>query len=54
MKDENGHYYRDLKTAFVYRSAYQESCKCRAHPWEAEAQARHAGYAQGAMPTRQR
>jgi hypothetical protein len=54
MRDENGRYYRDLKTAFVYRSAYQESCKCRAHPWEAEAQARHAGYAQGARPTRQR
>lgn len=54
MKDENGRYYRDLKTAFVYRSAYQESCKCRAHPWEAEAQARHAGYAQGARPMRQR
>ena len=46
MRDENGRYYRDLKTAFVYRASYLESCKCRAHPWEAEAQARHAGYAQ--------
>jgi Protein of unknown function (DUF2865) len=46
MRDENGRYYRDLKTAFVYRTSYLESCKCRAHPWEAEAQARHAGYAQ--------
>jgi len=55
MKDDSGRYYRDLKTAFVYRSAYLESCKCRAHPWEAAAQARHAGYAQAARPrTRQR
>src|SRR5262245_8354980 len=55
MKDDSGRYYRDLKTAFVYRSAYLESCKCRAHPWEAAAQARHAGYAQTAKPrTRQR
>jgi uncharacterized protein DUF2865 len=55
MRDDSGRYYRDLKTAFVYRSAYLESCKCRAHPWEVEAQARHAGYAQEARPgTRQR
>jgi hypothetical protein len=45
MKDENGRYYRDLKAAFLYRTLYLESCKCRAHPWEPEAQARHAGYA---------
>jgi hypothetical protein len=50
MQDENGRYYGDLKTAFVYRSAYLESCKCRAHPWEAESQARHAGYAQETRP----
>jgi hypothetical protein len=55
MRDENGRYYRDLKTAFVYRTSYLESCKCRAHPWEAAAQARHAGYAQDAKPnSRQR
>ena len=52
MRDENGRYYRDLKTAFVYRSSYLENCKCRAHPWEAEAQARHAGYAQEVKPNR--
>ncbi len=50
MKDENGKYYSDLKTAFVYRTSYLVDCKCRAHPWEAEAQARHAGYAQQAKP----
>jgi Protein of unknown function (DUF2865) len=51
MRDENGRFYRDLKTAFVYRSSYLESCKCRAHPWEAEAKARHAGYVQNAKPS---
>jgi hypothetical protein len=55
MQDENGRYYSDLKTAFIYRTSYLESCKCRAHPWEAEAQARHAGYAQaGKLGQRQR
>lgn len=54
MRDENGRSYRDLKTAFVYRSSYLENCKCRAHPWEAEAQARHAGYAQEVKPNRRR
>jgi hypothetical protein len=48
MRDENGRFYRDLKTAFVYRTSYIESCKCRAHPWEPAAQARHAAYARGA------
>jgi hypothetical protein len=48
MKDETGKYYTDLKTAFIYRTSYLANCKCRAHPWEAEAQARHAGYAQAA------
>jgi hypothetical protein len=52
MRDDSGRYYRDLKTAFVYRSAYLESCKCRAHPWEVEAKARHAGYAQEVRPGR--
>ena len=52
MRDANGRYYRDLKTAFVYRSSYLGNCKCRAHPWEAEAQARHAGYAQEVKPNR--
>jgi len=45
MRDDSGRSYKDLKTAFVYRASYLASCKCRAHPWEAEAQARHARYA---------
>ena len=51
MRDEHGRSYRDLKTAFVYRTSYVESCKCRAHPWEPAAQARHAAYARGARPS---
>jgi hypothetical protein len=54
MRDEDGRYYRDLKTAFIYRTSYVESCKCRAHPWEAAALARHAGYAQSAKPPQPR
>jgi hypothetical protein len=54
MRDENGRYYRDLRTAFVYRTSYVESCKCRAHPWEAAAQDRHAGYARAAKPSQLR
>jgi Protein of unknown function (DUF2865) len=54
MRDENGRYYRDLKTAFVYRTFYVESCKCRAHPWEPAAQARHAAYARGTRPSQLR
>lgn len=54
MRDENGRYYRDLKTAFVYRTSYLETCKCRAHPWEAAARARHAGYAQASKASLRR
>lgn len=45
MKDENGHYYRDFENRFRLSSAYQESCKCRAHPWEAEAEKADIGRA---------
>ena len=47
MRDENRSYYRDLKTAFVYRTSYLESCKCRAHPWEAEARSAPRGLCAG-------
>ena len=51
MRDEAGRYYRDLKTAFVYRSVYLADCKCKAHPWEDEARARHEQYAKQAGRT---
>jgi hypothetical protein len=38
--------YTSLRTAFLYRATYDESCKCRPHPWETEAIERHRRYAQ--------
>jgi hypothetical protein len=45
MIDLNGQPYTKLGTAFQYRVNYNASCKCRAHPWETEAQAKHQAYA---------
>jgi Protein of unknown function (DUF2865) len=50
MRDEAGRHYRGLKTAFVYRSVYLPDCKCKAHPWEEEARARHDRYAKQVGP----
>ena len=50
MRDEAGRHYRDLTTAFVYRSVYLPDCKCKAHPWEEEARARHDQYAKQVGP----
>jgi hypothetical protein len=51
MRDEGGRYYSDLKTAFVYTSVYLPDCKCKPHPWEEEARARHEQYAKQASRT---
>jgi hypothetical protein len=48
----DGKPYKSLDTAFVYRANYDASCKCRPHPWEAEAAERHRRYA--APPKRTR
>lgn len=45
MKDLRGRPYANLPTAFLYRTSYNNSCKCRAHPWEAAAKKRHKLYA---------
>ncbi len=37
--------YKDLATAFLHRTTYDANCKCRPHPWEAEAVERHKSYA---------
>jgi hypothetical protein len=42
--------YKDLGTAFLHRSTYDPNCKCRPHPWEAEAVARHKSYANTSQP----
>jgi hypothetical protein len=45
MVDLDGHPYRKLSTAFLYRTQYVADCTCRGHPWEEEALARHRSYA---------
>jgi hypothetical protein len=37
MVNLEGKPYKGLGTAFLYRATYDASCKCRPHPWEAEA-----------------
>jgi hypothetical protein len=44
MVDLQGRPYIALDTAFMYRAAYNEGCKCRPHPWEEAARQRHLGY----------
>lgn len=41
----DGEPYTGLSTAFLYRIKYEPACKCRPHPWEPEAIARHEDYA---------
>ena len=45
MRDPDGQPYTKLKTAFLFRTKYDASCKCTPHPWEQEAQDRHRVYA---------
>jgi uncharacterized protein DUF2865 len=45
MVSLDGRSYKQLGTAFLYRSTYDANCKCHPHPWEAEAAARHKSYA---------
>lgn len=45
MVDLRGQAYAKLKTAFLYRTTYNESCKCRPHAWEQVSLDRHRLYA---------
>jgi hypothetical protein len=45
MEDLNGNPYRDLPTAFLYKTKYDPSCKCRPHPWEEASRDQHRIYA---------
>lgn len=45
MVDLRGQPYARLKTAFLYRTSYNESCKCRPHAWEQVSLDRHRLYA---------
>jgi hypothetical protein len=50
MVSLQGLFYKDLATAFLHRTTYDPNCKCRPHPWEAEAIARHQSYANTSQP----
>ena len=50
MIDLKGNPYIALDTAFMYRAAYDEACKCRPHPWEEAARQRHLSYEAAAQP----
>jgi hypothetical protein len=45
MEDLKGKPYAKLPTAYLFRTEYNQSCKCNAHPWEQEAHDRHRIYA---------
>jgi Protein of unknown function (DUF2865) len=45
MADLKGNPYAKLRTAFLFRTSYDESCKCNAHPWEQASKDRHRIYA---------
>ncbi len=45
MVDLAGRPYRQLKTAFLYRTEFVPACKCQPDPWEAASLERHRGYA---------
>jgi hypothetical protein len=45
MVDLRGQPYRQLSTAFLYRTEYVPQCRCKPNPWDAEAQERHRMYA---------
>ena len=45
MQDLQGRPYRQLRTAFLYRTEYVADCKCKAHPWEQQAADQHRLYA---------
>jgi hypothetical protein len=46
MFDVNGQPYAALKTAFLFRTNYDESCTCKPHPWEQAARYRHQVHAE--------
>jgi hypothetical protein len=45
MVDLQGRPYRQLPTAFLYRTQYVASCGCKPDPWSVEARERHRMYA---------
>lgn len=52
MQDLQGRPYRQLRTAFLYRTEYMPACKCQPHPWEEASRDRHRMYALAAAKRR--
>jgi hypothetical protein len=52
LHDLAGRPYRQLRTAYLYRSEYIASCSCQPQPWEQVALARHRAYALAAAAGR--
>lgn len=52
MVDVNGTPYAELPTANLFRTKYDDACKCRAHPWEEASLAQHKVYALEAKTTK--
>ena len=50
MRDLDGHKYRSLPTALVYRTKYVADCTCRGNPWDEAVQIRHRAYAGSGVP----
>lgn len=44
MEDSDGRAYKKLQNAFLFRTKYEASCKCRPHPWEDASADRHKAY----------
>jgi Protein of unknown function (DUF2865) len=49
MEDLDGKPYKKLQTAFLFRTKYDATCKCRAHPWEDASVNRHKSYELAAL-----
>jgi hypothetical protein len=45
MEDLSGRPYRQLRTAFLYRTELVANCRCQPDPWDEAAQNRHRAYA---------
>src|SRR5215475_2540486 len=52
LHDLSGRPYRQLRTAFLYRSEYIANCSCQPQPWEQVALDRHRAYALAAAAGR--
>lgn len=45
MRDMKGRRYKDLKTAYLYRTEYVKDAQCKPRPWSVAAKAKHKKYA---------